>query len=66
MGSGLTTSIVFGAALSLKLVEKMTRRQVFCFGHIMMGIFLGSAGYFYQKHNGIMTFGCLCGANVTL
>ena len=31
-----------------------------------MGIFLASAGYFYSIHNGIMSFGCLCGAQVML
>lgn len=47
MSSGLTTSVVFGAGLSMKMVEKLTRRQVFCIGHALMGIFLAFAGYFY-------------------
>jgi len=50
MSSYLTTSVVMGAAASLKVMAKATRRQCFCGGHLMIGICLALAGYFEKQH----------------
>lgn len=46
MSSYLTTAVVMGGAASLKVMEKATRRQAFCGGHLMIGVFLYGAGHF--------------------
>jgi hypothetical protein len=50
MSSYLTSAVVAGAAASLKVMAKATRRQAFCGGHIMIGICLAGAGYFEKQH----------------
>lgn len=66
MSSYLTTAVVMGGTASLKVMEKASRRQAFCGGHLFIGIFLYAAGYFEKQHMQIECFACLCGAQFML
>lgn len=62
MSSALAFALSSGAGASTKLVAKLTRRQIFCLSHFMIGILLVGAGFFTHIHCGIAAFVCIWGS----
>jgi|TARA_B110000285_G_C15047765_1_gene575271 hypothetical protein len=55
----LATAMTIGAAVGTKLVAVLSRRQIFCVCHALIGFFLGLAGYLIQIHHGFGAFCCI-------
>jgi len=62
MGSALAFALSAGAGASTKLIAKLTRRQMFCLSHLMIGILLTGAAFFTRIENGMLAFICIWGS----
>jgi len=56
MGGALAFALSSGAAASAKLIAVLTRRQIFCLSHFMIGIFLIGAAICTHCESGVATF----------